>query len=31
MSERIDIVCETAERLDVFVAESAVITRSRAG
>ena len=31
MSERIDIVCETAERLDVFVAESADITRSRAG
>ena len=31
MSERIDIVCETAERLDVFVAEAADITRSRAG
>jgi len=31
MSKRFEIICETAERLDVFVAEAADITRSRAG
>ena len=31
MSEKFEIVCAAPERLDVFVAEAADITRSRAG
>ena len=31
MSERIEMICESAERLDVFVSAAADITRSRAG